>query len=91
MNNSLFIFLFLVFLFSCQKKSSIQESRLTASLVNIELPSLQEESDELVGVYYMPSWNTSPDPTKDRDSFWSCITGKSDCSSILNPGIWGPK
>lgn len=46
--------------------------------------------DELVGVYYMPSWNTSPDPKTDIDSFWSCLTGRGDCSSLQNPGIWGP-
>ncbi len=47
--------------------------------------------DHLVGVYYMPSWNTSPDPAVDRDSFWSCLTGREDCSSVQNTAIWGPK
>jgi hypothetical protein len=47
--------------------------------------------DQMVGVYMMPSWNTSPDPNKEIDSFWSCLTGREDCSSLKNPGIWGPK
>src|SRR5690606_28184723 len=46
---------------------------------------------EIVGVYYMPSWNTSPDPSVDRDSFWSCIQDPANCSSLTNPAIWGPK
>jgi len=39
----------------------------------------------------MPSWNTSADPAINRDSFWSCMTGRGDCSNLQNPGIWGPK
>ena len=53
--------------------------------------SILAEGDEQVGVFFMPSWNTSADPAKDRDSFWSCLTGRGDCSSLQNPGIWGPK
>lgn len=53
--------------------------------------TIDEKGDELVGVFFMPSWNTSPDPSVDRDSFWSCLTGKGNCSSLQNPGIWGPK
>ena len=53
--------------------------------------SILVEDDEQVGVFFMPSWNTSADPAKDRDSFWSCLTGRGDCSSLQNPGIWGPK
>lgn len=51
----------------------------------------KSEQDELVGVYYMPSWNTSHDPAQDKDSFWSCITGKEDCSNLHNTAIWGAK
>ncbi|MFD2201410.1 glycoside hydrolase family 99-like domain-containing protein [Shivajiella indica] len=46
---------------------------------------------QLVGVYFMPSWNTSSDPKKDIDSFWSCLTGREDCSNLKNPAIWGPR
>lgn len=49
------------------------------------------KEETLVGVYFMPSWNTSPDPNTDIDSFWSCITGKDDCSHLKNTSIWGPK
>ncbi|MEP1087802.1 glycoside hydrolase family 99-like domain-containing protein [Algoriphagus sp.] len=61
-----------------------------ATLKNSTSP-IAAEGDELVGVFYMPSWNTSSDPAVDRDSFWSCLTGKENCSSLQNPGIWGPK
>ncbi|PSL07326.1 glycoside hydrolase family 99-like domain-containing protein [Cecembia rubra] len=47
--------------------------------------------DQLVGVYFMPSWNTSPDPNRDIDSFWSCLMGLEDCSSIKNTAVWGPR
>lgn len=49
-----------------------------------------ESADNQVGVYFMPSWNTSPDPTTDRDSFWSCLQDPKNCASLQNPGIWGP-
>lgn len=50
-----------------------------------------QKADELVGVYFMPSWNTSADPAVDRDSFWSCLQDPKNCSNLQNPGIWGPK
>lgn len=53
--------------------------------------SIHTNPEELVGVYYMPSWNTSHDPNKDIDSFWACLTGTEDCSSLHNPAIWGAK
>lgn len=55
------------------------------------ITSSEKQSDQLIGVYFMPSWNTSTDNTRDIDSFWSCLTGREDCSSIKNPGIWGPQ
>ncbi len=62
-------------------ENDLPEGRLANTLPNKDL---------LVGVYYMPSWNTSADPNKDIDSFWSCLTGKENCSNLHNPGIWGP-
>lgn len=53
--------------------------------------SNEQQAGHLVGVYFMPSWNTSGDPKRDVDSFWSCLTGREDCSSLQNPGIWGPR
>jgi len=44
-----------------------------------------------VGVYFMPSWDTSADPNNDIDSFWSCLTGPEDCSYVNNTAIWGPR
>ncbi|WBL44591.1 glycoside hydrolase family 99-like domain-containing protein [Algoriphagus halophytocola] len=55
------------------------------------LPDQQNTKKEQVGVFYMPSWNTSTDPAVDTDSFWSCLMGREECSSIHNPAIWGPK
>lgn len=48
-------------------------------------------TDTQVGVFFMPSWNTSPDPTKDRDSFWSCLQDPKNCSNLQNTSIWGPR
>ncbi|SIN71213.1 glycoside hydrolase family 99-like domain-containing protein [Algoriphagus halophilus] len=84
-------FLSMFIMASCQKKTTVNEPILTAGMNNFQFAMQQEEGEELVGVYYMPSWNTSPDSSTDRDSFWSCITGKENCSSLQNPGIWGPK
>ena len=75
-------------------KNSVTETKHTSSLANFtstDRTFSQAVDDELVGVYFMPSWNTSPDPAVDRDSFWSCLTGRGDCSSLQNPGVWGAK
>ncbi|PRY85172.1 glycoside hydrolase family 99-like domain-containing protein [Mongoliibacter ruber] len=52
---------------------------------------LENESKQMIGVYFMPSWSTSADPNQDRDSFWSCLTGRGDCASLQNTATWGPK
>lgn len=44
-----------------------------------------------VGVFYMPSWNTSSDPKVDIDSFWACLMGTKDCSFTQNTNVWGPR
>jgi len=46
---------------------------------------------QMVGVYFMPSWNTSSDPNRDVDSFWSCLMGLEECSSVKNTAVWGPR
>lgn len=51
----------------------------------------KEENGNLVGVYFMPSWNLSADPNQDIDSFWACLTGKENCGHLNNTAIWGPK
>jgi len=78
---------------SCEQKINQSYAAQVSSIDNLQIPltDVQAENDELVGVYFMPSWNTSADPAVDRDSFWSCITGRGDCSNLQNPGIWGPK
>lgn len=78
---------------SCETKINQANVVTAAAIANFQtpVPTLQAEGDELVGVYLMPSWNTSADPAIDRDSFWSCITGRGDCSNLQNPGIWGPR
>lgn len=89
---SLWFALFILLLLgACAPKSSVETSRQSAGFVSFTTTGLDREEDELVGVYFMPSWNTSPDPTKDRDSFWSCLQDPANCSNLLNPGIWGPK
>lgn len=75
----------------CGQKSRMGPMIQSAGFASFSIPTQERESDEMVGVYFMPSWNTSPDPAVDRDSFWSCIQDPANCSSLQNPGIWGPK
>ncbi|MDN3203470.1 glycoside hydrolase family 99-like domain-containing protein [Algoriphagus sediminis] len=80
--------LFLPFLFWFQTWQALADQPDKTNLV----PSENAEdfrADEMVGVYFMPSWNTSPDPNVDRDSFWSCLQDPKNCASLSNPGIWG--
>jgi len=88
--SAIFIAVLILFLL---KENTEAKSNLGANFANISSPTTSSDAteDELVGVYFMPSWNTSSDPAVDRDSFWSCLTGQGDCSSLQNPGIWGPK
>ncbi|HSF52304.1 MAG TPA: hypothetical protein VLA71_01050, partial [Algoriphagus sp.] len=82
---------FLLGLWGCEQKTKVAAISQTASFTSFSDPVQQDEEDEIVGVYFMPSWNTSPDPAVDRDSFWSCLQDPANCSSLQNPGIWGPK
>ncbi len=43
-----------------------------------------------VGVFFMPSWNVSGNEKQDIDSFWSCITGRENCSFLADKSAWGP-
>ncbi|WP_051315241.1 glycoside hydrolase family 99-like domain-containing protein [Algoriphagus terrigena] len=75
----------------CKQKSEIVSDTQVAGFFAQSTQDQQPEDDEIVGVYFMPSWNTSPDPSVDRDSFWSCMQDPANCSNLLNPAIWGPK
>lgn len=84
---------FLVLFLSCKEKQissppSPHDNSLSAARLISDTP---EQPDEQVGVYFMPSWNTSPDPKVDRDSFWSCLQDPKNCSSLQNPAIWGAR
>jgi hypothetical protein len=79
----------LILLSSCQKTSTKSKAEILP--VSSFSQNQNTEEDELVGVYFMPSWDTDPDPRRDRDSFWSCLQNPADCSSIQNPGTWGPR
>lgn len=57
---------------------------------NPPLPT-QDHKENLVGVFFMPSWNLSPDPNVDIDSFWSCLINNENCGHTHNTGMWGPK
>lgn len=85
---SLFIFL----IAACQPvQTSNQAASLSFFPESSNASATIAEGDELVGVYFMPSWDTDPDPNVDRDSFWSCIQDPENCASLKNTGIWGPK
>ena len=85
----------LLSLFACQPERQSDTKVLQANLLSsVDFVQGSDENpadEELVGVYFMPSWNTSTDPAVDRDSFWSCLQDPKNCSSLQNPGIWGPK
>ena len=85
-----FAVLFAVVTGSCTSPSSRLITPQSASFAP-KSPFPRTDETELVGVYFMPSWNTSPDPAVDRDSFWSCLQDPANCASLQNPGIWGPK
>jgi hypothetical protein len=76
---------------ACEPKRPDVFNSQSASFSMISTLGQNPDEEELVGVYFMPSWNTSPDPAKDRDSFWSCLQDPGNCSNLLNPSIWGPK
>jgi len=82
-----------LFFCACGNEKSSTIISQKAGFGHFDLNPSQEvlAGEELVGVYFMPSWNTSPDPNVDRDSFWSCIQDPKNCASLQNPGIWGPK
>lgn len=52
---------------------------------------VQAQKENQVGVFFMPSWNLSPDPNVDIDSFWSCLINNDNCGHTHNTGMWGPK
>lgn len=75
---------------SCEQSTPVSYSPQTASFASFLPAETRFEGEEQVGVFFMPSWSTSPDPAVDRDSFWSCLQDPANCSSLQNPGIWGP-
>ena len=86
-------FILVVILSACREKMHQIKSKpeLLAFSASASTATASQKDNGLVGVYFMPSWNTSSDPNVDRDSFWSCLQDPANCSSLLNPGIWGPK
>lgn len=94
MPRHLYFFLFFglaAFLSGCKQKTNLTGASQLANFSSTHASEIPGEPDELVGVYFMPSWNTSPDPAKDLDSFWSCLQDPKNCSNLQNPSIWGPK
>jgi hypothetical protein len=77
--------------FPACKQAPLQQQSLQSGMSPLSLTASASTDEELVGVYFMPSWNTSSDPAKDRDSFWSCLQDPANCSNLHNPSIWGPK
>jgi hypothetical protein len=93
----------ILILFSCKVNTPVPDGSVSAENTIQKEPSSTQTSPALrlenedpgnyprVGVYFMPSWDTSADPNTDMDSFWSCITGREDCSNLKNTAVWGPK
>src|SRR5680860_281724 len=52
---------------------------------------LSKNSDQRVGVYFMPSWDHSSAGGGNEDIFWACLQGKENCPFLTDPAIWGPK
>jgi hypothetical protein len=78
-------------LYGCGHKAQLSSTPQSGEVMAFAETGRAKAAGEIVGIYYMPSWNTSPDPSVDRDSFWSCIQDPANCSSVLNTAIWGPK
>jgi hypothetical protein len=76
---------------ACGNKAQLSSAPQSEEILAFSETARVKTDDEMVGVFFMPSWNTSPDPSKDRDSFWSCIQDPANCASLKDPGIWGPK
>ncbi|WP_051316155.1 glycoside hydrolase family 99-like domain-containing protein [Algoriphagus vanfongensis] len=88
---SLFTSVCLISLFACQPTQTSQQSA-SLGIFSVDAPTAaQPPQDELVGVYYMPSWDTDPDPNVDKDSFWSCLQDPANCAHLTNTATWGPK
>ncbi|MDP3474117.1 MAG: glycoside hydrolase family 99-like domain-containing protein [Algoriphagus sp.] len=85
------VFAFSLFAESCEQKTKVVSISQPAGIKSFSASSQSIQDKELVGVYFMPSWNTAADPAVDRDSFWSCLQNPKDCSNLQNPGIWGPR
>lgn len=63
----------------------------TEEVQSLSARTTASADETLVGVYFMPSWNVSPDPSKDVDSFWPCLYKPEDCAFTKNTGMWGPR
>lgn len=59
----------------CEKKTKVTAAPLVVSFTPSVMSDGPITEDEFVGVYFMPSWDTSPDPAMDRDSFLILSSG----------------
>ena len=57
----------------------------------LQQPGGTSDPDEMVGVYYMPSWDMPASQGGTKDIFWACLQGREDCPFLKNTAIWGPK
>lgn len=71
--------------------NTIPEETTEYVSISARTESQSNQKEHKVGVFFMPSWNLSPDPNVDVDSFWACLTGKENCGHSNNKGAWGPK
>lgn len=73
------------------RERSPQGERVENDASSPALRSTVHQEKIQVGVYFMPSWNVSPDRSVDIDSFWACLMGRENCSYLSDQSVWGPK
>lgn len=66
----------------------VSTSAMTPTNASLRVSATNASSTQL-GVFFMPSWNTSSDPQVDIDSFWACLQGRGDCAFLKDPASWG--
>src|SRR5690554_4687938 len=78
---------------SAESPSLARESvdQVGSASFRLQQQALISDSDEMVGVYYMPSWDMPSSQGGTKDVFWACLQGREDCPFLKNAALWGPK
>lgn len=53
--------------------------------------SQSNQKEQMVGVFFMPTWSLPMDSKEKVDTFWACLTDPKNCSFTNNTIDWGPR